>query len=470
MIRIICACFFFYYGSSLRAQAISIGEDSIIVSNYSEKKLSKGDAIVWNGKAWEYQKLNLNSFSIPRGEITSKDLTDSTFYSTRRIQFESSENADLIVKTKKQELLRVTKSGQLGFGINNPLTDVHVRSKNPLILEGELGKGNFSNLGKGTRMMWIPARAAFRVGKTTGDQWSGNKLGEYSFAGGLDTKATGRFSFAFGDKCSANANHATAFGGRSVARGKFSFAAGAVTKAMGYAAVAMGRASIATDSCSIALGYHTHSRGHSSVALGYQTKAEADHSFALGYRARSLHKGCFVFADYSTRSPLNSSRENQFAVRAAGGTYFYTSSDLSTGVFLAPGESSWSSLQNEDSKENKQVVDLENILEKISNVSIHTWNYKGQEKNNLHIGPSAKDFHQTFGLGQSERAINSNDIDGVNMAALVALTRKTEVLLEKEKEVIELRQTLFSLEEEKRKLEQRLLIIEKKVEEYLNRK
>ncbi len=45
-----------------------------------------------------------------------------------------------------------------------------------------------------------------------------------------------------------------------------------------------------------------------------------------------------------------------------------------------------------------------------------------------HMGPMAQDFHAAFGLGENPLMINSVDIDGVNMAAVQALTARTDAL------------------------------------------
>ncbi|MBT5404267.1 MAG: hypothetical protein HOL28_12535, partial [Crocinitomicaceae bacterium] len=57
-----------------------------------------------------------------------------------------------------------------------------------------------------------------------------------------------------------------------------------------------------------------------------------------GYRANVSHKGSFLYADASsTSATFYSTAENQFMVRAAGGTIFYSATDLSTGVTLPAG-------------------------------------------------------------------------------------------------------------------------------------
>ena len=45
--------------------------------------------------------------------------------------------------------------------------------------------------GTSSRLMWIPQKAAFRVGRVGNDLWDGNNIGKHSVAMGLSTKASG---------------------------------------------------------------------------------------------------------------------------------------------------------------------------------------------------------------------------------------------------------------------------------------
>jgi hypothetical protein len=59
--------------------------------------------------------------------------------------------------------------------------------------------------------------------------------------------------------------------------------------------------------------------GHGNIAAG------AD-SFAAGLRAQANHDGAFVWGDFSTLDPINSTAANQFLIRAAGGVGIGTNS------------------------------------------------------------------------------------------------------------------------------------------------
>jgi hypothetical protein len=92
---------------------------------------------------------------------------------------------------------------------------------------------------------------------------------------------------------------------------------------------------------------------------------------------------------------------------------------------VAPGGGSWSSISDRNRKENFLAVDGEEILARLRRIPISTWNYRTQDRSIRHLGPVAQDFAAAFGLGESELLINTVDIDGVNLAGVQALDRRT---------------------------------------------
>ena len=79
-------------------------------------------------------------------------------------------------------------------------------------------------------------------------------------------------------------------------------------------------------------------------------------------------------------------------------------------------------------KENFADADIEDVLEKIAALPMQYWNYKTQDASIRHIGPVAQDFHAAFDLGEDDLHLNSIDMDGVNMAAIQALAKRTHEL------------------------------------------
>ena len=97
---------------------------------------------------------------------------------------------------------------------------------------------------------------------------SGYKLGDYAFAEGYGTQASGYTSHAEGNTTKASGRSSHAEGDHTTASGIYSHAEGDGTTASGYA--------------SHAEGYHTTASGFSSHAEGDGTKALGNHSHAEG--------------------------------------------------------------------------------------------------------------------------------------------------------------------------------------------
>jgi len=113
--------------------------------------------------------------------------------------------------------------------------------------------------GQGTRLMWIPSLSAFRAGTSSGCcDWNRSNIGAYSFAGGLNTHASGYGSTAMGEATQATHYYTTAFGYYTVANNFYATAAGINTKASGKASTALGEGTIAKAYGSTAIGAYNN--------------------------------------------------------------------------------------------------------------------------------------------------------------------------------------------------------------------
>ncbi len=87
---------------------------------------------------------------------------------------------------------------------------------------------------------------------------------------------------------------------------------------------------------------------------------------------------------------------------------------------------------------------------------ISTWNYKAQDDSIRHMGPMAQDFNAAFGLGVSDKLIDTIDPDGVALAAIQGLNETmVERLAEKDAEIAELRSRQAVMEAQIAELMQR---------------
>jgi hypothetical protein len=199
-----------------------------------------------------------------------------------------------------------------------------------------------------------------------------------------------------------------------------------------------------------------------TVPGGEGNVAAGNHSFAAGRKAKADHQGAFVWAD-STDADLHSERSDQFRVRANGGVRLDVNSggwvniwnagngrllDTSTGAFLSQG-GMWANASGREEKENLASVDGREVLLRLAQLPIATWNYKAEDPSIRHMGPMAEDF-SVFGLGQDNQHIGTVDADGVSLAAIQGLYQLSQ------EQAARIRQ----LEEENAALEGRLAALE----------
>ncbi|HET7462832.1 MAG TPA: tail fiber domain-containing protein [Longimicrobium sp.] len=318
-------------------------------------------------------------------------------------------------------------------------------NNNGFVAPGTENVGNLAASGSGIRLMWYPARYAFRAGSVNGSQWNSGSIGYGSVAMGSNTTASGSNSFAMGNGSTASADEAVALGSSSsatgnqafavngTASGQAAFALGSGAQATGDNAMAIGPSAIAGGLAATVIGPSV-ANGSFGVAIGLQNSASGQFSVAIGKNARTANRqgsvvlgdGCAGFSSDSVYPTAN----NQFVIRGCGGVKIYTNQGLTSGVELAAGGSSWSVVSDRNRKENFLAVRGEELLNRLRSVPVSTWNYLSQDRTIRHMGPMAQDFRAAFGLGESELQINSLDIDGVNMAGVQALTTRTDAQAE----------------------------------------
>lgn len=190
---------------------------------------------------------------------------------------------------------------------------------------------------------------------------------------------------------------------------------------------------------------------YAAIPGGEANLVEADHSLAAGWQAQVGHRGSFVWADAFNApagQPFRTTQFNQFAVRAQGGAYFELTSQVaplpalrwvnifndgvnlittSTGARLTLG-GVWTNASDRNLKENFSAVKSRDVLEKLSRLPISLWNYKTESAEIRHMGPTAQDFYEIFGLGGSDKTISTIDPSGVALAAIQELHKQNEEL------------------------------------------
>ena len=87
---------------------------------------------------------------------------------------------------------------------------------------------------------------------------------------------------------------------------------------------------------------------------------------------------------------------------------------------------SFNTVSDRNRKENFEAVNGTEVLEKVTNLPVSTWNFIADEDSARHLGPTAQDFHAAFGLGEHETHISTVDVSGVAIAAIQGLDGKVD--------------------------------------------
>ncbi|HEX9659185.1 MAG TPA: tail fiber domain-containing protein, partial [Rhodothermales bacterium] len=80
----------------------------------------------------------------------------------------------------------------------------------------------------------------------------------------------------------------------------------------------------------------------------------------------------------------------------------------------------WTNGSSRTFKDGFEEIDKIDVLERLAALPITKWRYQGTDESE-HIGPTAEDFREAFGLGHDERYITTVDADGVALAAVQGL-------------------------------------------------
>jgi hypothetical protein len=255
-----------------------------------------------------------------------------------------------------------------------------------------------------------------------------------TIGGGYSNAATGAYCTVGGgyDNTTGSFWYGTVGGGyQNTASGKYSAIAG------GWGNTASGmEGAIGGGYDNIASGYAT------AIPGGLANTAQGDGSFAAGRRAKANNLGCFVWGDY-TDADVSCNDNNRWVARASGGVYFYTNAGLSSGVYVPAGGNAWSSVSDRNLKENFSPVDGREVLARLAQMPISTWNYKSQDPAIRHIGPMAQDF-AAFGVGEDDTHISTVDADGVALAAIQGLYQEVQ---EKDARIADLEARVAALEQ-----------------------
>lgn len=121
--------------------------------------------------------------------------------------------------------LLVLQAQNIGIGTTTPnaaaIFHVETGSTNKgLVVTGTYNNtAVIPNFAEGGRMLFYPARAAFRAGYSNAVAWSNDNIGNLSIGLGTNKMAKGEYSTAFGANTIATGVVATAMGNSTIASG-----------------------------------------------------------------------------------------------------------------------------------------------------------------------------------------------------------------------------------------------------------
>lgn len=171
-------------------------------------------------------------------------------------------------------------------------------------------------------------------------------------------------------------------------------------------------------------------RAGSVVMSPRQRFSAVPYAFHSRFASSLATEGAPLICSIGNVTALRLGTDSSFWARASGGASFVTGFDENglpaSGVTLAPGSGSWSTLSDRAAKRDFRMADPEEILRKIRDLPVGYWSYRTQDAGIRHIGPTAQDFRSAFGVGEDDRHISTVDADGVILAAIQGLLRKVE--------------------------------------------
>ena len=257
----------------------------------------------------------------------------------------------------------------------------------------------FVGLGAGNLTMTPAAGGNTAVGVNA---LSGNTTGRGNTASGF---------FALTRNTDGSANTASGF------NALFNNSTGIVNTATGAQALS----SNTTGGANTAAGFHAlfgNTTGGGNTAIGLDALV----GNTTGFENTALGQ----FANVSMEDLVNATAIGSRAVVDASNKIRLGNAN----VTVIEGEVGFSSISDRNRQENFLPVDGEEVLAKIRDLSLASWNFTGQDPGRFrHYGPAAQDFFAAFGRDEfgtigTPTTITSTDVDGILMMAAQALEKR----------------------------------------------
>lgn len=451
---------------------ITAVNDPATVGTINDTRVSLNLARLSGANIWTNFNTFNNGLSANNAQITNVgnpvnagDAVNKNYFDTSAIRFMPAA-PQLTVGDANGTAPMINLRGQSTCcGPTTGFANFQVFQNGSFVATGNLGIGTIPMQGSGYRTMWYTYKGAFRSGYAD-TEWDDANVGFFSWAGGSNSTAAGLYSLAFGDSNKALSTSSIAFGSGNQVKGAAGISAGAGNRVCDTYGVAFGNNAksggpIINGACD---PDSFNIQGLAAVAIGYNVTADNDHSFALGkFASTNGFSGTFVWGDGTATSSLQTFKavaNNEFAARASGGFRFRTNLAGTTGCNLPAGSGVFNCTSSRATKENFLTVDGNDVLSRLKNIEVSTWNYISEGRTVRHMGPMAEDFFKAFQLGTSNASIGVQDLTGVSLAAVKELSQRTDELQRKIAEVEQLRGEVNQLRQANSEMERRLATLE----------
>ena len=290
-----------------------------------------------------------------------------------------------------------------------------------------------------------------------------------SFILGSNCTVTGANSFAIGYGTSGTKNTASgtgsfAIGYQNTSTGTNSFAIGNNNTATGDNSVAIGYGTSGTSGTSgtknnagntgsVSIGYQNDSTGVNSVAIGSNNAATGNNSFAIGQSCDTKTVTGAICMGYKATI------DTQYGPANAAYNFFWNGDTVGNNVYAsAPGSAcfrlgrnnningirysefrieipagsggsgyavwmdsngvGWQNSSDINLKENLVEQNYSDILTKIMEMPIYTYNFKGADHINKCFGPVAQDFNRLFVTNCNPLGISSSNLASVTLSGV----------------------------------------------------
>lgn len=228
-----------YYDGSEWAN-VGSGDDGSKIDIYDNTNTYGGggtsnpDMCIWGGNIFSYANATPSSGNTPtiggdvywnQESVLARTLTEKSDPADDDIiMIEDSENS---YKKKKVKFSNVGGGGGGAFSSNGSIITESSGTYNDDFVVGSPQLDDDGVTEHNRRMFFDKSKGAFRAGDVNGSQWDDANVGEYSFAEGHDTTASGLSSHAEGRDTIASGHDSHAEGYNTTASGHYSHAEGA---------------------------------------------------------------------------------------------------------------------------------------------------------------------------------------------------------------------------------------------------